>query len=95
MPGTDGQTVLTALHRESEQPVIVLSCVSDVATKVSCLDLGAQDYLTKPFALAELLARVRVSCAARGISRTRCGGPASWCSTSAACRLTRASARWR
>jgi DNA-binding response OmpR family regulator len=61
MPGTDGRTVLAALHRDRpEQPVIVLSCVSDVATKVSCLDLGAQDYLTKPFALAELLARVRV-----------------------------------
>jgi DNA-binding response OmpR family regulator len=61
MPETDGRNVLTALHREwPEQPVIVLSCVSDVPTKVSCLDLGAQDYLTKPFALAELLARVRV-----------------------------------
>jgi DNA-binding response OmpR family regulator len=61
MPGTDGRTVLAALHQDRpEQPVIVLSCVSDVATKVSCLDLGAQDYLTKPFALAELLARVRV-----------------------------------
>jgi DNA-binding response OmpR family regulator len=61
MPGTDGRTMLAALHRDrAEQPVIVLSCVSDIATKVSCLDLGAQDYLTKPFALAELLARVRV-----------------------------------
>jgi len=38
----------------------VLSCIDDVATKVSCLELGAQDYLTKPFSLAEFLARVRV-----------------------------------
>ena len=61
MPETDGRTVLTTLHQDRpEQAVIVLSCVSDVATKVSCLDLGAKDYLTKPFALAELLARVRV-----------------------------------
>jgi two-component system OmpR family response regulator len=61
MPRTDGRTMLTALHQDRpEQAVIVLSCVSDVATKVSCLDLGAKDYLTKPFALAELLARVRV-----------------------------------
>jgi two-component system, OmpR family, response regulator len=61
MPGGDGRTVLENLRRERPgQPVLVLSCVSDVATKVHCLDLGAQDYLTKPFALAELLARVRV-----------------------------------
>lgn len=61
MPETDGRTVLARLRRERPgQPVLVLSCVSDVATKVDCLDLGAQDYLTKPFALAELLARVRV-----------------------------------
>jgi two-component system OmpR family response regulator len=61
MPETDGRAVLTALrHNRPEQPVMVLSCVSDVATKVDCLDLGATDYLTKPFALAELLARVRV-----------------------------------
>jgi two-component system, OmpR family, response regulator len=61
MPRTDGRTVLARLQRDRPgQPVLVLSCVSDVATKVDCLDLGAQDYLTKPFALAELLARVRV-----------------------------------
>jgi DNA-binding response OmpR family regulator len=61
MPGTDGRSVLARLRRDRPgRPVLVLSCVSDVATKVDCLDLGAQDYLTKPFALAELLARVRV-----------------------------------
>jgi DNA-binding response OmpR family regulator len=61
MPETDGRAVLRWLHRERpDQPVLVLSCVGDVATKVDCLDLGADDYLTKPFALAELQARVRV-----------------------------------
>ena len=61
MPETDGRTVLTRLCRERPgQAVLVLSCVADVPTKVDCLDLGAQDYLTKPFALDELLARVRV-----------------------------------
>jgi DNA-binding response OmpR family regulator len=38
----------------------VLSCLSDVTTKVACLDMGAHDYLTKPFSIEELLARVRV-----------------------------------
>ena len=40
--------------------MLVLSCLDDVTTKVNCLDLGAHDYLTKPFSLEELLARVRV-----------------------------------
>jgi two-component system copper resistance phosphate regulon response regulator CusR len=61
MPGMDGRSVLTALIRgRPEQPVLVLSCLDDVTTKVTCLDLGAHDYLTKPFSLEELLARVRV-----------------------------------
>jgi DNA-binding response OmpR family regulator len=61
MPETDGRAVLATLHEDRpDQAVIVLSCVGDVATKVDCLDLGAKDYLTKPFSLAELLARVRV-----------------------------------
>jgi two-component system, OmpR family, response regulator len=61
MPLTDGRQVLTTLRRvRPEQPVLILSCLSDVTTKVGCLDSGADDYLTKPFSLDELLARVRV-----------------------------------
>ena len=61
MPDVDGRVVLKRLlaHRP-DQAVLVLSCLGDVAAKVDCLELGAQDYLTKPFSLAELLARVRV-----------------------------------
>ena len=60
MPGVDGRTILAQLlAQRREQPVLVLSCLADVTTKVDCLELGAQDYLTKPFSLAELLARVR------------------------------------
>jgi len=61
MPDMDGRSVLTELIRDRpEQSVLVLSCLDDVTTKVTCLDLGAHDYLTKPFSLEELLARVRV-----------------------------------
>lgn len=67
MPGLDGRLVLERLMRNRpEQPVLVLSCVADVSSKVDCLDLGAQDYLTKPFSLAELLARVRARLRAEG-----------------------------
>jgi two-component system, OmpR family, response regulator len=61
MADTDGRNVLAKLHEERpEQAVLVLSCLADVTTKVECLNLGARDYLTKPFSLDELLARVRV-----------------------------------
>jgi len=61
MPDMKGQDFLDRLLSERpDQAVMVLSCLADVATKVNCLERGAQDYLTKPFSLAELLARVRV-----------------------------------
>jgi DNA-binding response OmpR family regulator len=61
MPDMDGRTVLARLLRaRPDQAVLMLSCVADAAAKVACLDLGAHDYLTKPFTLEELLARVRV-----------------------------------
>src|SRR5216684_5095336 len=61
MPDIDGRVVLAQVLRERrEQAVLLLSCLADLTTKVDCLELGAQDYLTKPFSLAELLARVRV-----------------------------------
>jgi DNA-binding response OmpR family regulator len=60
MPGTDGFSVLRRiLHHRPDQAVIVLSCMSDTSSKVRCLDMGAVDYLGKPFALNELLARIR------------------------------------
>ncbi len=64
------------LRSAPDQAVLVLSCLDDVTTKVACLDLGAHDYLTKPFSLEELLARVRVQL--RGEHQaTRCSGPVS------------------
>jgi DNA-binding response OmpR family regulator len=60
LPGRDGISVLQGImeHRP-DQRVLVLSALSDVDSKVRCLELGASDYMTKPFALAELVARVR------------------------------------
>src|SRR6266571_2026480 len=59
MPGLDGVSVLRGIlgHRP-HQPVMILSALSDVRSKVECLELGAEDYVPKPFSLAELLARV-------------------------------------
>src|SRR5262245_19340176 len=60
LPGLDGYSVLRGImeHRP-EQRVFVLSGISDVDSKVHCLELGATEYMTKPFSLAELEARVR------------------------------------
>lgn len=59
MPGIDGFEVLRRLREWTRLPVLVLSAKPDPADKVSALDLGADDYLTKPFDAAELLARLR------------------------------------
>ncbi|MEO8293730.1 MAG: response regulator transcription factor [Actinomycetota bacterium] len=60
LPGKDGVTVLEELmEARPDQRVLVLSALVDVEHKVRCLELGASDYLHKPFALIELVARVR------------------------------------
>jgi two-component system OmpR family response regulator len=60
LPDANGRDVLRALRAENTStPVLVLSALGDVEDKVDLLDAGANDYLTKPFALAELAARVR------------------------------------
>ena len=59
MEGVDGLTVLErAMKSRPDLPVLVLSALSDVESKVRCFQLGAADYMTKPFALAELRARI-------------------------------------
>lgn len=59
MPGMDGHEVLRRLRQRYELPVIFLSAKGDVADKVKGLEIGADDYLAKPFEPAELLARVK------------------------------------
>ena len=61
LPDMDGEEFLRVVRRSNMVPIIVLSARSDERDKVSALDLGANDYITKPFGTAELLARVRAS----------------------------------
>ena len=61
LPGLDGLTLLRELHAHAPGlPVVILSARSELATKLRGFELGAVDYLPKPFSLDELLARVRV-----------------------------------
>ena len=68
LPDRDGTGFLRELRAWSDVPVIVLSARSDEQDKVTALDLGADDYLTKPFGVPELLARVRVTLRRRAAS---------------------------
>jgi two-component system copper resistance phosphate regulon response regulator CusR len=59
LPGLDGWQVISKLREARETPVLFLTARDDVEDRVRGLELGADDYLVKPFAFAELLARVR------------------------------------
>jgi two-component system KDP operon response regulator KdpE len=62
LPDTDGLTLLARIRQHQENlPIIVLSSRDDEAGKVAALDLGADDYVTKPFGMDELLARMRAA----------------------------------
>lgn len=61
MPGMDGLELCRRIREWSQIPIIVLSVRSADSDKVKALDLGADDYLTKPFSMEELLARVRAN----------------------------------
>ena len=60
LPGLNGVEILRRLRKTSDIPVIMLTARDAVMDKVSGLDMGADDYITKPFAIEELLARIRV-----------------------------------
>ena len=59
LPGTDGLTILRRLRAEGDIPVILLTARADEADRVLGLELGADDYVVKPFSPRELAARVR------------------------------------
>ena len=59
MPGIGGLQVAEEIRRFSQVPILVLSVMDDTSAKLAALELGADDYITKPFRVEELLARVR------------------------------------
>lgn len=59
MPQLDGLGVCRTIRQRSTVPIIILTALEDEADKIAALDIGADDYLTKPFSVKELLARVR------------------------------------
>lgn len=61
LPGLSGIEVCRRIRLESQVPIIMLTAKDDVTDKVAGLDMGADDYMTKPFAIEELLARIRVA----------------------------------
>jgi DNA-binding response OmpR family regulator len=61
MPRLDGVETCRRIREWSDVPIIILSARGDEKDKVKCLELGADDYLTKPFGIAELLARVKTA----------------------------------
>ncbi len=59
MPGPDGLEICNTMRLEYQVPIIMLTARDDVLDKVTALDLGADDYVVKPFAFDELVARIR------------------------------------
>lgn len=66
LPGMSGIEVCRRIRRQSDVPIIIVTAKDDVSDKVSGLDTGADDYITKPFAIEELLARIRAALKRRG-----------------------------
>jgi two-component system KDP operon response regulator KdpE len=75
LPDGDGCDVVTSIREWSSMPIIVVSARGREEDKVKALDVGADDYLTKPFSVPELLARIRV--ALRHAARIRADSPAA------------------
>ncbi len=69
LPGMSGFEVCRALRQESDVPILLLTARSHETDRVVGLDLGADDYVTKPFSMRELMARVRASLRRRGMQQ--------------------------
>ena len=88
LPELSGIEVCRRLRHESDVPIIMLTAKDDVSDKVMGLDMGADDYMTKPFAIEELLARIRV-CLKKRVRAAQQSAPA--CLTAGLLKLDTAS----
>lgn len=80
LPGLDGWTILETMRRAQRQtPVLFVTARDAIDDRVRGLELGAEDYMVKPFAFSELLARVRVILRRSGRLRQRTSRPCSSC----------------
>lgn len=70
LPDIDGVQLIPLLRDWSNVPIVIVSARDQEAEKVRALDLGADDYITKPFGISELMARVRTALRHRGVSLT-------------------------
>jgi CheY-like chemotaxis protein len=71
MPGEDGISIARRIHAASATPILMLTAADTVVDRVVGLEIGADDYMTKPFDLRELLARSAPSCAAWSVAEQR------------------------
>lgn len=60
LPGKNGEEIIRELKEKNDIPVIIISAIEDIDKKINLFELGADDYITKPFSNAELLARIKV-----------------------------------
>ena len=68
LPGMDGMEVIRRVRASRDLPIVIMSALGEEERKVEALDLGADDYLVKPFGVAELLARVRAAIRRYGVA---------------------------
>lgn len=74
LPGLSGIEVCRRLRQTSEIPIIMLTAKDDISDKIMGLDIGADDYMTKPFAVEELLARIRVLLKRKYVTKNKSEG---------------------
>ncbi len=93
LPDGDGRELVQEVRRHRSTPIIIVSARHQEAQKIELLDAGADDYLAKPFSVAELLARIRVALRHRGTSLAAASHGTSWMTSAliwprASCRAT-------
>lgn len=71
LPQLDGWQVCREIRKKSQVPIIMLTAKGEVFDKVLGLELGADDYIVKPFETKEVVARIKACCAAQGKTRAR------------------------